>query len=38
MFRRLVVLLGMAGVVGVVGVILREVAPDVLRYLKIREM
>ncbi len=35
MFRRLVMLAGLAGVVGVV---LRELTPDVRRYFKIREM
>ena len=35
MFRRLVVLLGLAGLAGLVA---REVAPDIARYLKIREM
>jgi hypothetical protein len=35
MLRRLVVLIGL---VGVVGVVLREIAPDVRRYIKLREM
>jgi len=35
MFRRLVVFAGLAGAVGLV---VREIAPDVTRYLKIRDM
>lgn len=35
MLRRLVVLIGL---VGVVGVVLREIAPEVRRYIKLREM
>lgn len=35
MFRRLVLLVGAAGAVGLV---VREIAPDVRRYLKLREM
>lgn len=35
MLRRLVVLIGLAGVVGAV---VREIGPDVRRYLKLREM
>lgn len=35
MFRRLVVFAGLAGAVAVV---VREIAPDIRRYLKLREM
>ena len=35
MFRRLILLVGLAGVVGVV---VKEIAPEIRRYLKIREM
>jgi len=35
MLRRLILILGFAGAVGLV---VREIAPDVRRYLKLREM
>lgn len=35
MLRRLVLLIG---VIGVVGVAVREIAPELRRYLKLREM
>ncbi len=35
MLRRVIVLLGFAGAIGVM---VRELAPDVRRYLKLREM
>ncbi len=35
MLRRLILVLGLAGVIGLV---VKELAPDVARYLKLREM
>jgi hypothetical protein len=38
MLRRLVVFAGLAGLAGLAGFVVKSVAPDVARYLRIREM
>jgi hypothetical protein len=38
MLRRLTLLLGLVGLVGAAGLVVREVVPEVARYLKLREM